>query len=85
MVLSDFVWMHHLAFFDTPGKKESNTHFLSYITLLAVGLFDALNDLSYLQNHQLGRIHVRFIFTRTKNDFLGEVGGGVVHEKCLLI
>ena len=70
------------------AKKESKPHFLSYITLQTVGLLDALKDLSYLQKRQLNRIHVSFIFIRTKIFYFflggeGWVGGG--HEKCLPI
>ena len=59
-------------------QKATLIFFSSYITLLAVGLFDTLKDFSYLQKHQPDRIHVSFIFIRTKNDFLLGEGGG--HE-----
>ena len=62
MVLSDLVWIHHLTILQYTWRKRkqhSYIHFLSYITLLAVGLhvFDAIKDfVIFKQKHQLDHI-----------------------------
>ena len=69
MVTSDVV----LMILQYTWQKESHT--CSFLHYTAVGLFDAVKDLGYLQKHQLDLIYVSFIFIRTKNDFCLGVGG----------